>query len=176
MKLIPLFTLLSAGIVLAPTPASALEVPVPVTGIASLVPPAYVEEIVFVPGESGADPLYRARLENTLRDARIRGRIDQALVLAWGDETDLTNDDPRFAAASEIAAARARSLDSFLRAGPVPFSVRTFNMVTTPGALADLRVSGDARLRAALGAASLLRDGPRPRVARAWVILLLSPI
>lgn len=125
-------------------------------------------EINFTRGQSQLDSLAQQRLASTIREASLRGKIDQVQILTWGDSDSAASQ--ASAAEVKLVAERNQALISYFSGKPFP--TKAYNLAQRPSALQELLNSGDMRLRNTINSAGYA--SPRLNSSRALVLVLMK--
>jgi hypothetical protein len=116
-------------------------------------------EINFAPGQSNLDIFTRENLDELVRAANLRGKIDQVTVLSWGDSS-ASNPEANF----ELAASRARAVETYLNSKGIGLGVQTYNLAKSPKAIEDLVNNADANLKVSIDQAGVAHSLKSSRV------------
>ncbi|MGZ3712389.1 MAG: hypothetical protein ACXVBE_11570 [Bdellovibrionota bacterium] len=98
-----------------------------VPSVLDLSTPKTTIELSFAQGQAYLDPFARQALDQMVREANLRGIIDQVQLFAWGDMQDPSAKDQ-----IDLAASRARAVEEYLDSRGYGLSTRTTNMAEKP--------------------------------------------
>ncbi|MGZ3695523.1 MAG: hypothetical protein ACXWQO_15545 [Bdellovibrionota bacterium] len=98
-----------------------------VPSVLDLSTPKTTIELSFAQGQAYLDPFARQALDQMVREANLRGIIDQVQLFAWGDMQDPSAKDQ-----VDLAASRARAVEEYLDNQGYGLSTRINNMTEHP--------------------------------------------
>lgn len=135
--------------------------------------PKLFTEVTFAKGQATIDVFGRQALDQMVREANLRGSIDEVQVISWGDVEYPINNDPVPATEVDLARSRSRAVEDYLNRGR-NLSVKTYNMAQKPTALEELVNSSDARMKYSLATAGITDGRGLKKISRSLVVVVLG--
>ncbi len=125
----------------------------------------------FTRGEASLDSIGRQRIAQAIRDAGLRGTIDEVRVLSWGDTPANTVGEADRNKDINLARDRGRQVETYLATLGRSFIVRSHNLAQRPTALSELLSSGDGRIVTPITSAGYGATSATPSKALVLVIM-----
>lgn len=104
-------------------------------------------EVEFVPGSDALTDASRAEIRNAVDEARQKGELDHAKILAWSDQEYPAAKTSQSKANVSLAKKRIESVKKYLRSELKLKNVDGFNMAERPGKVKEFLNMPEARVK-----------------------------